>query len=98
MPNKDLEEVLFNVLREFQEATGVNIDPINTLRKRLLLELEDWINHHKESNYPTKTEDALDERRHQHSSDNIEFLGASEDFEFPSTSFTTLFGTAEKDK
>ena len=90
MSSSDLEEVIFNVLREQQEATGVNIDPLNNLRQKLVKEVGVWLERSKIETQLNITESALDEQRYQHSGDSIEFFGPSEGVELPSYGFTIL--------
>ena len=90
MSSSDLEEVIFNVLCEQQEATGVNIDPLNNLRQKLVKEVGVWLERNKIKTQLNVTESALDEQRYQHSSDNIKFFGPGEGVELPSYGFTIL--------
>lgn len=90
MSSSDLEEVIFNVLREHQEATGFNLDPLNNLRQKLVKEVGVWLERNKIETQLNITESALDEQRYQQSDDNIEFFGPSKGIELPSCGFTIL--------
>ena len=88
MSSSSLEEIIFNVIHEQQEATGINIDPFNDLHQKLVKEVGVWLERDKIETQLNITESALNEQRHQHSGDNIEFFGPSEGIELPSYGFT----------
>jgi len=88
--NLNLEEVIFGVLSEYQEETGVNAGPLNDLRVNLVREIGVWLEKKKIEKQLHKMEEGLDERRYQRGSDNDELFGSTRGIEASLYGYPTI--------